>query len=68
MPTYSFQCEKCGAMRDEFRRLDKRNDPCERCDNCGQDTMKRMFTVAAISMGAHGHNAEYTKTGRRKGS
>lgn len=38
MPIYSYECPDCAAVKDEFRRIDERNDPvaCE----CGASMNK----------------------------
>lgn len=38
MPLYSYECRECGAIRDEFRKVDNRNDPLT-C-KCGESMFK----------------------------
>jgi putative FmdB family regulatory protein len=39
MPTYDYQCEKCGHNLEAFHKIS--DPPLKRCEKCGQDTLIR---------------------------
>lgn len=67
MPTYTFQCQSCGEMKDVWRHMNDRDKAPERCERCGKPEMQRMFTAVGFSFTDGGHKGEYTKYGPRKG-
>ncbi len=69
MPTYAYQCQKCGEIRDEARVVSKRDDPADFCQKCGNTEVTRMFTTSGnfILKGDGWHNTQYNKTGRIRG-
>lgn len=66
MPTYTYQCQSCGHMKDEWRKMDDRDKPSKSCERCGKE-VRRMFTGCNFIMDGDGHNKQYNKTGPRKG-
>jgi len=45
MPIYSYECEKCGNVFDEFRKYEDRERAPEHCDGAA---VRRIFTVPMI--------------------
>lgn len=39
---YTYSCDECGALKDEFRKLEERND-CPECDLC-RKAMKKIIS------------------------
>lgn len=46
MPIYSFECEKCGFIRDELRKMGDTSPP-----NCCEATMNRVFSMPNVIVG-----------------
>ena len=45
MPVYSYECEKCGSVFDEFRRYEDRDRTAEHCEGAA---VRRVFTAPMI--------------------
>lgn len=41
MPTYDYECEKCGHTFDEFQTMS--DDPLTTCPSCGKESLKRLI-------------------------
>jgi len=62
MPIYSFVCPQCGAVKDEFRKLEDFTPPV--CSCCQQ--MERLFTpVTAVLKGAGWNKGQWAKLNNR---
>ena len=54
MPIYSFQCPKCGFIREELRRMGDCETP--KCVNCKNQVMDRVFTPVVTVFNGPGWN------------
>jgi putative FmdB family regulatory protein len=69
MPTYTYQCQKCGHMKDEFRKIAEREQPTKApCEQCGTPEMRQILTAnySISKLWAGAHATEYNKYRRRK--
>lgn len=41
MPTYDYECSKCGHTFDAFQNMS--DDPLKKCPECGQNGLKRLI-------------------------
>ena len=41
MPTYDYECAKCGHTFDAFQNMS--DDPLKKCPECGQKSLKRLI-------------------------
>ncbi len=41
MPTYDYQCEKCGHLFEYFQSMT--DEPLKTCPDCGEDALKRLI-------------------------
>lgn len=63
MPTYTYECKKCGATQDKFHGMNAK--PRVRCEDCGGTTKRLMGTGSGIIFKGSGfYETDYkTKTG-----
>jgi putative FmdB family regulatory protein len=67
MPTYEYQCEKCGHHFDEFQSI--LADPLKTCPQCGEDTLRRLFGggSAVIFKGSGFYQTDYRSESYKAG-
>ncbi len=58
MPIYSFECEKCGFVRDELRKMGEMEPP--NCVNC-ELPMERTFSMPNVIVGGPQETQEKLK-------
>ena len=46
MPTYSYQCDNCGHVFEQFQKFSE--DPITLCSNCSKETVRRVIHPAGI--------------------
>jgi putative FmdB family regulatory protein len=64
MPIYSFQCSKCGFIREELRKTGDLTAP--KCVYCKEEVMERVFEpVATIFKGTGWTNGSQVKIQKR---
>jgi putative FmdB family regulatory protein len=63
MPTYEYQCKKCGHTFEELQTMAA--DPLVICPNCGKPSLKRLLTGGAgmIFKGSGFYLTDYKKSG-----
>jgi len=69
MPTYEYQCEKCGLQFEEYQSITA--DPLTRCKNESCDgTIKRLFSAGAgfIFKGSGFYITDYRSDSYKKGA
>ncbi len=63
MPTYEYQCTKCGHKFDELQSI--KDEPLTLCPNCGENALKRIMGAGAgmIFKGSGFYLTDYKKSG-----
>ncbi len=46
MPTYTYQCEKCGIRFDQYQKFT--DDPLVICSECGEPALRKVFQPVGI--------------------
>ncbi len=66
MPTYEYECGKCGHSFDAFQRMSE--DPLKECPHCGEASLKRLVGggIGVIFKGS-GFYATDSRSGNGKG-
>lgn len=60
MPIYSFRCEKCGKIFDEFKKLDENNGSSNtKCIYCGSNALRLFSSVGIIFKGSGFYSTDY---------
>lgn len=63
MPFYIYECEKCGARTDLFRKVDDRDEPVK-CEHCEGGECKRALPSAnPIKVNGASYKNGYIKKG-----
>ena len=55
MPTYEYECEKCGHSFDQFQNMS--DDPLKKCPKCGGKVRRLIGTGAGILFKGDGFHA-----------
>lgn len=50
MPAYDYKCQKCEHVFEQFRTIDKRNDP-SLCPKCGSVRVEMSFGGSSVKIG-----------------
>jgi putative FmdB family regulatory protein len=68
MPTYEYECEKCGHHFDEFQSI--LADPLKTCPECGKDALRRLFGggSAIIFKGSGFYQTDYRSDSYKAGA
>ncbi|MFP4521030.1 MAG: FmdB family zinc ribbon protein [Fibrobacterota bacterium] len=45
MPTYEYECRKCGKTLEKFQKMTAR--PIKKCPDCGENTLERIISGGA---------------------
>ena len=63
MPTYTYECAKCGQTKDVFHSMSQR--PALKCEACGSTRMNRLLGTGAgiIFKGSGFYETDYRKNG-----
>jgi len=63
MPTYTYQCKKCEAVRDVFHSMSE--SPRVKCEACGSTRMTRLLGTGAgiLFKGSGFYETDYKKNG-----
>ena len=59
MPLYEYKCEKCSFMIDLIRPYEKRDDPVDNCEYCG-NVLTRTITFPSVSLVGDGWSTSET--------
>lgn len=60
MPIYSYKCEKCGKIFDEFKKLDENNGSSNtKCIYCGSNALRLFSSVGIIFKGSGFYSTDY---------
>ena len=66
MPTYEYECDKCGHR---FERVQKFSDrPVRRCESCRGPVHKVFYPVGIIFKGSGWHSTDYDSNGPKSRS
>jgi len=66
MPTYSYECRKCGHIQDEFHSITA--NPRMKCSKCGGACKRKLGSGAGIIFKGSGfYETDYKKAGSRGG-
>src|ERR1700691_2922526 len=68
MPTYEYECPKCGHHFEKFQSM--RDEPLKKCPKCGRASLKRLVGVGAglIFKGSGFYITDYRKKGQTRPS
>jgi len=67
MPTYEYECEKCGNRFEVFQRMSE--EPLKLCSHCNEQTLRRVFSGGlAINFKGTGFYANDSKMPKSKDS
>lgn len=68
MPTYEYECSKCGHVFDEFQNMSAA--PLKVCPKCGEESLKRLLGAGAgiIFKGAGFYCNDYKKKNSKTGT
>ena len=68
MPTYDYQCERCGHTFDEFQSITAK--PLRKCPECGKLSLKRLIGTGAgiIFKGSGFYQTDYRSESYKKGA
>lgn len=68
MPTYTYECQKCGADQDEFHMMTA--TPVIKCLSCGSPRMRKLLGTGAgiIFKGSGFYETDYKRNGKDAGS
>ena len=66
MPTYSYQCKKCGKVQDEFHSITA--NPRIKCNKCGGPCKRKLGSGAGIIFKGSGfYETDYKRAGAKGG-
>ena len=67
MPTYTYECQKCGTSQDEFHGMNAA--PMVKCTSCGSKRMRKMLGTGAgiIFKGSGFYETDYRRNGGKGG-
>jgi len=61
MPTYEYECEKCGSRFEVFQKMSE--EPLTMCSHCNENSLKRVFSGGlAINFKGEGFYSNDSKT------
>ena len=68
MPTYSYECAKCGTVTDAFHMMSE--SPKVACGDCGSKRTKKLLGTGAgiIFKGSGFYETDYKNNGKKSGS
>lgn len=68
MPTYTYECTKCGSKQDEFHGMSA--SPEVACSACGSTNVKRLLGIGAglIFKGSGFYETDYKNKGKGNGT
>lgn len=68
MPTYDYQCERCGHRFDEFQSIMAK--PLRKCPECGKLSLRRLIGTGAgiIFKGSGFYQTDYRSESYKKGA
>src|SRR6185295_8331808 len=67
MPTYSYECKKCGEIKDVFHSIS--TNPRIKCDACGGACKRKLGTGSGIIFKGSGfYETDYRRAGSKTGS
>jgi putative FmdB family regulatory protein len=64
MPIYEYQCSECGFQKEMLQKIS--DDPLKICEECGQESMKKMVSAAAFRLKGGGWYETDFKSGNKK--
>jgi putative FmdB family regulatory protein len=66
MPTYSYECQKCGKIQDEFHSITA--NPRIKCNKCGGACKRKLGKGSGIIFKGSGfYETDYKRAGARSG-
>lgn len=61
MPTYEYECEKCGQRFEVFQKMSE--EPLKLCSHCNENSLRRVFSAGlAINFKGSGFYSNDSKT------
>ena len=64
MPIYEYQCEQCGHKLEKLQKIS--DEPLKTCPQCGNQSLKKLVSAAALRLKGGGWYETDFKTGDKK--
>ena len=64
MPIYEYQCTECGFQKEILQKIS--DEPLKVCEECGEESMKKMVSAAAFRLKGGGWYETDFKSGDKK--
>ncbi|MDH7482017.1 MAG: zinc ribbon domain-containing protein [Armatimonadota bacterium] len=65
MPTYGYECTRCGYRFEVFQRIT--DEPITECEKCNGEVRKLFFPVGIVFKGTGFHVTDYRKPDKKDG-